>query len=287
MYTQYHMTDPRVFFNNGDPWQIARAPSTTPAEPLRFAYPDANRPMVPYYLLMRLPDEADLSYLMLQPFTAANRPNMVSFLAAKSDPDEYGQLIDYVLPRDSFIDGPGQVGTRINQNPEISREFTLLGQEGSEVIQGNMLVVPIEESVVYVQPIYLAGDVGAIPEFKKAIVVFGDRIAMRDTLPEALAAVFGDAPPDEGDGTDGDGTDGVVPDDVQSLLDEAAAAFARADEALRSGDLATYQTEVENAQRLIEQARALLADEAGTEEPPGGTEEPPADDGDGDGTADA
>jgi hypothetical protein len=278
MYTQYHMTDPRVFFNNGDPWQIARDPSTTPTEPLRFAYPDSNRPMVPYYLLMRLPDEEGLSYLVLQPFTAANRPNMVSFLVAKSDADEYGQLIDYVLPRDSFIDGPGQVGTRINQNPEISREFTLLGQEGSEVIQGNMLVVPIEESVVYVQPIYLAGDVGAIPEFKKAIVVFGDRIAMRDTLPEALAAVFGDAPPVDG-GTDGGTDGGEVPGDVQSLLDEAAAAFARADDALRSGDLATYQAEVDNAGQLIEQARALL-DEGG------GTEEPPADTGDG-GSADA
>jgi uncharacterized membrane protein (UPF0182 family) len=265
------MTDPRVFFNNGDPWQIARDPSTTPAEPLRFAYPDSNRPMVPYYLLMTLPGEEGLSYLVLQPFTAANRPNMVSFLVAKSDADEYGELIDYVLPRDSFIDGPGQVGTRINQNPDISREFTLLGQEGSEVIQGNMLVVPIEESVVYVQPIYLAGDVGAIPEFKKAVVVFGDRIAMRDTLPEALAAVFGDAPPvDGGDGTDGGGGGGggEVPGDVQGLLDEAAAAFARADQALRNGDLATYQAEVDAAQSLIEQALALLGEEGATEEPP-------------------
>jgi uncharacterized membrane protein (UPF0182 family) len=152
------------------------------------------------------------------------------------------------------------------------------------VIQGNMLVVPIEESVMYVQPIYLAGDVGAIPEFKKAVVVFGDRIAMRDTLPEALAAVFGEAPSDGG-GTDGGGTDGgggEVPGDVQSLLDQASQAFARAEQALRNGDLATYQTEVDNAQQLIEQARTLLGEDTG--EPP--TEEPPADGGDG-GTADA
>jgi len=269
MYTLYHVTDPRVFFNNGDPWQIARDPSTTPSEPLRFTFPDTNRPMVPYYLLMQLPEEDDLSYLLLQPFTAATRPNMVSFLVAKSDANEYGDLIDFELPRDSFVDGPGQVGARINQDPDISREFTLLGQEGSEVIQGNMLVVPIEESVVYVQPVYLSarqegagGDIAALPEFKKAIVVFGDRIVMRDSLAEALAAVFGDAPPpvvDDGDGDDGDG--GEVPDDVEAavlrLLVDADAAFARADEALRNGDLAGYQAAVQEAQSLIQQAREL------------------------------
>jgi uncharacterized membrane protein (UPF0182 family) len=237
--------------------------------------------MVPYYLLMSLPGEDDLSYLMLQPFTAENRPNMVSFMVAKSDPDEYGELIDFVLPRDAFIDGPGQVGARINQNPEISREFTLLGQEGSEVIQGNMLVVPIEESILYVQPIYLAGDVGALPEFKKAIVVFGDRIVMRDTLPEALAAIFGDAPPVEdgeepGDGDGEEPGDGQLPGDVQSLLEEAGAAFERADQALRDGDLAAYQQEVENAQRLIDEARSLLADDEPA--PPDEAAEDPAGD---------
>ncbi len=275
MYTRYHMTDPRVFFNNGDPWQIARDPSDTPSEPLRFNFSDTNRPMVPYYLLMRLPGEDDLSYLLLQPFTAENRPNMVSFVVAKSDADEYGQLIDFSLPRDSFVDGPGQVGARINQNPEISREFTLLGQEGSQVIQGNMLVVPIEQSVVYIQPVYLSGDVGALPEFKKAIVVFGDRIAMRESLPEALAAVFGDAPVvDDGDG------DGEVPGgDVESLLVEASAAFERADQALRAGDLATYQDEIRRAEQLVAQLQELLAP---VEEPP--VEEPPAEGGD---TADA
>jgi uncharacterized membrane protein (UPF0182 family) len=269
MYTLYHVTDPRVFFNNGDPWQIARDPSTTPSEPLRFTFPDTNRPMVPYYLLMQLPEEDDLSYLVLQPFTAATRPNMVSFLVAKSDVGEYGQLIDFELPRDSFVDGPGQVGARINQDPDISREFTLLGQEGSEVIQGNMLVVPIEESIVYVQPIYISarqegggGDIGALPEFKKAVVVFGDRIVMRDTLTEALAAVFGDAPPpvvDDGDGEDG----GEVPPDVEDavllLLVQADEAFVRADTALRNGDLAGYQAAVGEAQALITQARELVA----------------------------
>jgi hypothetical protein len=204
---------------------------------------------------------------MLQPFTAATRPNMVSFLVAKSDAEEYGELIDFQLPRDSFVDGPGQVGARINQNPDISREFTLLGQEGSEVILGNMLVVPIEESVVYVQPVYLsarseAGSSGvALPEFKKAIVVFGNRIAMRDTLAQALAAVFGDGPVVDPDPDDPDDP-GELPADlteaVTELLTRADAAFARAEQALRDANLATYQAEVAEARRLIDQARALL-----------------------------
>ena len=186
MFQQYHVTDPRVFFNNTLAWQVARDPSTTPAESMRLAYSADNRPMVPYYLLMRLPGEADLSYLVLQPFTAASRPNMVSFLVAKSDPAEYGKLISFELPADSFVDGPSQVGARINQDPDVSREFTLLGQEGSEVVRGNMLVVPIEESILYVQPIYLqasqdgAGSSTAIPEFKRVVVVFGSRIEMRE-----------------------------------------------------------------------------------------------------------
>jgi uncharacterized membrane protein (UPF0182 family) len=263
VYTRYHVTDSRVFFNNGDPWQIARDPSNTVRDEMRQTFSDSNRPMVPYYLLMRLPGEADLSYLLLQPFTAATRPNMVSFLVAKADYDEYGAMIDFELPRDSFVDGPGQVGARINQTPEISQEFTLLDQQGSQVIQGNMLVVPIEESIVYVQPIYIAarsggtsgGNVAALPEFKRVVVVFGDRIVMRDTLVEALTAVFGDAPVvDDGDGE--------LPDDVTAavaeLLTRAEAAFARADAALRSADLAEYQLAVSEAQALIAQAQELL-----------------------------
>ncbi len=272
LYTRYHVTDPRTFFNNGDPWQIARDPSNTPREQLRVTFSDDNRPIVPYYLLMSLPGEEDLTYLALQPFTAATRPNMVSFLVAKSDFDEYGQLIDFQVPRDSFIDGPGQVGARINQNPEISSEFTLLDQQGSEVIQGNMLVVPINESILYVQPIYISAratggtgssEIVAIPEFKRVVVVFGDRIVMRDTLAQALTAVFGDAPVVD-DGTPPDELPEDVTEAVAELLTQAEEAFARADAALRSADLATFQEEVAAAQALIAQAQELLEEALAT-----------------------
>ena len=225
--------------------------------------------MVPYYLLMRLPGEADLSYLVLQPFTAASRPNMVSFLVAKSDPEEYGQLISFELPADSFVDGPSQVGARINQDPDVSKEFTLLGQEGSEVVQGNMLVVPIDESILYVQPIYIQarqeGDTNgtAIPEFKRVVVVFGNRIVMRETLAEALTAVFGEGTTPTTTTTTTPGPAGArSSDQVRALLDQAQAAFVAADTALRTGDLAGYAAKMAEAEALVEQAVGLLGADA-------------------------
>jgi uncharacterized membrane protein (UPF0182 family) len=270
-YTRYHVTDPRVFFNNTLLWQVAKDPSTTPSESLRVAYSADTRPMAPYYLLMRLPGEEDTSYLALQPFTAAARPNMVSFLVAKSDPEEYGELISYQLPQGSFVDGPGQVGARINQDAEVSKEFTLLGQEGSEVIQGNMLVVPIEESVLYVQPIYISANqqggglnTTALPEFKRVVVVFGNEVIMRETLAEALTEVFGE--PTTGPttttttSTTVPGGGGEVSDEVRDLLDQAQAAFIEADTALRNGDLAGYAEAVAEAQALIAEAVDLLGE---------------------------
>ena len=159
--------------------------------------------MLPYYLLMRLPDDENQSFILMQPFTPRNRPNMVSFLVAKSDPGEYGEIVDYTFPTDTAQPGPGQVGDFINQDTEISAQFTLLGQGGSEVIQGNMLVVPVEESVIYVQPVYLQGTAqNALPELKRVVVVFEDRIIMRTTLAEAIDAVFG---------TDTSGPDNIGP----------------------------------------------------------------------------
>lgn len=267
MFTLYHVRDPRVFFNNTLAWQIARDPSTTPAEAMRVAYGADSRPMVPYYLLMRLPNEEDTSYLAMQPFTASARPNMVSFLIAKSDPDEYGQLVSFELPQASFVDGPGQVGARINQDAEVSKEFTLLGQEGSEVVQGNMLVVPINESILYVQPIYISArqeggglNTTALPEFKRVVVVFGNKIIMRETLAQALTEVFGE--PTEGSTTTTTSTTipggGGVDAQVRDLLDQAQAAFLAADQALRNGDLAGYADSVAQAQALVAQAVDLL-----------------------------
>ncbi len=258
MYTAYHMLDPQVFFNAGDLWQIARDPSSDAAildsETLRLATA-TTRPMLPYYLLMTLPDETEPSFLILQPFTPADTPNMVGFLVAKSDPDSYGEMVQYQFPLGDPPDGPFQVGGRINQDTDISADFTLFGQQGSEVIEGNMLVIPIEESVMYVQPIYLQGTGdNAIPELKRVVVVFEDRIVMRETLTQGIDAVFGTGP-EPPPTTEPPPVDGTI---VQ-LLEQAQAAFDEADAALRAGDLATYAEKVAEAQRLVAQAGQLAS----------------------------
>ena len=266
-YTLYHVTDPDDFFSNVDPWQIAKDPSDSERPLLRgegtfIDDGEAFRPMLPYYLLMKLPDDDELSFLIMQPFTPRDRPNMVSFLIAKSGPAEYGEIIDFALPAESQQDGPGQVGDLINQNTEISQEFTLLGQGGSRVIQGNMLVIPVEESLLYVQPIYITAssdETEGIPEFKRAIVSFNGQIEMRNSLGAALAAIFGEStgtPGGDPDGGDGGTTE--VPEEIEALLQAAQDAFAEADVALRAGDLATYAEKVADAQSFIERALSLI-----------------------------
>jgi hypothetical protein len=278
IYRLYHVTDPKQFFNNVDPWQIARDPSNSPRPDLRANFADSAgerfNPMLPYYLLMKLPGEEGLSFLLMQPFTPRDRPNMVSFMVAKSGPlEEYGRLIDYSLPADRQVDGPGQVGDFINQDPQISAEFTLLGQGGSRVIQGDMLVIPIDQSLLYVQPIYISADAAegnssGIPEFKRVVVSFDGRIEIADTLDEALLAVFGEASAEGPDGAEDrtdDGGDttteppsGTIEEQVRVLLARANAAFVAADAALRDGDLVTYAEKIEEAAQAIEEANALL-----------------------------
>jgi uncharacterized membrane protein (UPF0182 family) len=270
MYRLYHVTNPQNFFSNVDPWQIARDPSTSPRPALRDPRLDADssRPMLPYYLLMKLPGEERLSFLLMQPFTPQARPNMVAFMVAKSGPtlEEYGRVIEYQLPANSQIDGPGQVGDFINQDPEISAQFTLLGQGGSTVIQGNMLVTPIEESLLYIQPIYISATEGGvsgnagIPELKRVVVSFNNQIEIADTLDEALfnlfgAGISGEIPPPS-DGGEGPVVD--VPERITELLVEADAAFAAAEAALRDGDLATYEQKIEEAEAAVEEATSLI-----------------------------
>ena len=249
MYRDYHMTDPRVFYADEDPWVIPSDSSTTPrVATLRGEFTEIGfKPMLPYYLLMSLPGETDLSYLIFQPFNPENRPNMQSFLVADADPENYGQLIDFRLPKGEFVDGPSQVATRINQDPDISQIFTLLDQQGSSVIKGNLFVVPINQSILYYQPIYLQGEQNPLPEFKFVVVVFQDRIIMSETLSEALASIFGDELI----------SDVVEESEGESLLDllaKATTAFEQAQEQLQKGNLGKYQELIDQAQQYVDLA---------------------------------
>lgn len=276
LYLEYHVTDSTELFTGFDKWSLPADPSTIsrttsagdnistgsellfgdgrPVAESSFQY---RAEMLPYYLLTELPGEDDLSYLLLQSFTPSERRNMSAFLVADSTPGRYGRLVDFRMPQGELVDGTEQVGQRIEQDGEISEQFTLWDNQGSRVVLGDLLVVPIEDSLIYVQPVFLEAEGGGFPEFRRVIVVYGDRVEWADTLDGAMELVFGDGtggevePPTDG-GTEGDGGT------VEQLLDQAVAAFALADEALKNGDLAEYQRLTDEAARLIEEAQALL-----------------------------
>lgn len=178
-YNVYHMTDPKVFYNQEDYWQV-------PNE----IYSNSQQPMFPYYIIMRLPETQKEEYILMLPLSPSNKDNMIAWMCARCDAPNYGELIVYALPKDKLIYGPMQIEARINQKPNISSELTLWGQEGSQVIKGNQLVIPIKNSFIYVEPVYLQSEEGQIPELKRVIVAYKEQIEMKRTLDEALQAVF-------------------------------------------------------------------------------------------------
>jgi uncharacterized protein len=224
MYAVYHMRDTQVFYNKEDLWSI----------PVRHgAGPD--RPMEPYYLILRLPGEPKEEFVLLIPFNPSKKDNLSAWLAARSDPPHYGKLVVYNFPKQKLIYGPRQIEARIDQDSFISQQLSLWNQRGSQVIRGNLLVIPIERSLVYVEPLYIAAEKGQLPELKRVIVGFGDRIAMEETLEGAMARVFGGPAPRAG----AEAAPGppVGPEgSVKTLLDAAASAIKRANEELRRLD---------------------------------------------------
>jgi uncharacterized protein len=179
-YARYHMTRPQVFYNQEDLW-------TRPNE----QYGGRQMLMEPYYVLARLPEEDQLEFMLISPMTPENRNNMISWITAKSDPGSYGELITYVLPKDRLFYGPAQIEARIDQDPEISRQIALWDQRGSRVIRGNLMVIPIENSFLYVEPVFLLADNVEIPQLQRVIVALGDNIAMQPTIEQAIFEIFG------------------------------------------------------------------------------------------------
>jgi hypothetical protein len=179
MYKTFHMTNPQVFYNQEDLWSL-------PTE----VYNQNEQPMLPYYIIMRLPDTKSEEFILMVPFTPSKKNNMVAWLCARCDSDNYGQLLEYSLSKKKLIYGPLQIDARINQKPDISSELTLWGQMGSSVIRGNLLVIPIEHSFLYVEPVYLQSEQSKMPELKRVIVALGDQLQMRDNLDDTLRAVF-------------------------------------------------------------------------------------------------
>ena len=175
----YHMTDPQVFYNQEDRWQV-------PNE----VYGDKPKLVEPYYLITSLPTIPIPEFMLLLPYTPQQRTNLVAWLAARSDGDNYGKLLLYTFPKQRLIFGPEQIEARINQDPVISSQISLWNRQGSRVLQGNLLIVPIEQSLLYIEPLYLEATQNQIPTLVRVIVAYENRIVMAETLPEALAAIF-------------------------------------------------------------------------------------------------
>jgi len=249
MYATYHMQDPRVFYNKEDLWSVARMTEG-----------GRERELEPYYTVMRIPGEPREEFVLLLPFTPLRRDNMIAWLAARSDGAAYGRLVGFVFPKQRLIYGPRQIAARIDQDPVISQQLTLWSQRGSTVIRGSLLAIPVEESLIYVQPLYLAAEKGSIPELKRVIVAYGNQIAMEETLDASLQAIFGRRPDGAAPWAAGGRPSGLPPrSGLGALVSRAWEAWARAQEALRRGDWAGYG----EAQRRLEEALRDLRERAG------------------------
>jgi len=250
IYATYHITDPKVFFAREDVWDIPTA-QTSPGS--------ASLPVQPYYVLFRLPGEQNPEFLLIMPFTPRGKNNMVSWMAARSDGAHYGEYVSYVLPKDKVILGPQQVANLINQEPAISRDFTLFHGTGSQVQQGNLLVVPIGNSFLYFEPIYLkATSASGLPELKKVILADQSKVVYTDTLQQAIDLLVGTATAPPPTTTPPPTT--LTPAQVAQIADlvtQANQHYAAAYAALKAGDLTTFANEMATVGKLLQQLQQL------------------------------
>src|SRR5207244_10725622 len=179
IYRTYHMTDPAVFYNREDLWNFPRE-----------NYADETTQMQPYYVIMRLPGETNAEYILILPMVPQGRDNMIAWLAARCDGIDYGHLFEFAFSKYRLFYGPCQIQARINQNPDSSQQYSLWNQMGSKVILGNLLVFPIEDALLYVEPLYIRAENGQLPELQRVIAAYSDKIVMGNDLKSTLAALF-------------------------------------------------------------------------------------------------
>lgn len=292
-YRTFHMTNPGDFYNKEDVW-------AWPQE----IFGNEPEPMEPYYVLMQLPGSQELDYIQILPFTPANRENMVAWMAAQSTLNRYGEIVVYEFGKDSLFFGPQQIEARIDQDPIISAQLSLWNQQGSNVIRGNLLVIPIADSLLYVEPLYLQAQNGKIPELKRVVVASADRVVMAENLGLALIQMFGTEtitraglqdlavamsagepgalpPTDTVPGPSGAGAGNLQSSSLQELVLAANLHYTNAQDALRAGNWAGYGEEMNALQAVIEQMmqvsgvnleEAPAAGDAAMDDTPGGDE---------------
>ena len=249
IYSTFHMTNPAVFYNREDQWEVPVI--------------DGEQ-MQPYYTMMRLPGEPRAEFIQMLPFTPRGKNNMAAWMVARSDGDQYGKILVFQFPKQKVVFGPSQIVARVNQDPDISPQLTLWDQQGSEVIQGTLLVIPIEEALLYIRPLYLRASGGRIPELKQVIVAYQNEIAMEETLDGALTRLFGrgtGAPPARALPAAALLADAGVPQPEPGapagqpggLVSQAGDHYRRALQAQRDGDWAEYGEAIEQLGEVLEQ----------------------------------
>jgi uncharacterized membrane protein (UPF0182 family) len=246
LYTTYHMEAPEDFYHREDQWQVPLVPEPQGAVPFM------------RHIIMRLPEESKAEFVYMVPFTPRGKDNLAAWMVARNDGDEYGRLRVYRLSRQSLVYGPQQIVNRINQNTEISRQVSLWDQRGSKVIWGDLLVIPIEQSLLYVQPLYLQAEGGRIPELKRVVVAYQNQVVMEETLDAALTALFG--------GPSGPAAPRAAPtvaagaespdSGFPALISEARRSYQAAIQAQREGDWARYGEEIRRLGQLLERLKS-------------------------------
>ena len=257
VFATYHMTEPAVFYNREDQWEVPSIDDTGQAQAV----------MQPYYTIMRLPGETDAEFIQMLPFTPRRKDNLAAWLVARSDAAHYGDVRVFQFPKQKVVFGPRQVVARINQDQMISPQITLWNQQGSQVTWGTLMVIPIEESLIYVRPLYLRGAGGRIPELTRVVVVYQDQIVMEQTFEVALEKLFSGATPQRPQAPAVTTTSATpatpstapaVPasSPLAQLADEAQAHYQRAIDAQRAGDWAKYGEEIKALGQALDRMKA-------------------------------
>ncbi|MEC4803033.1 MAG: UPF0182 family protein [Jaaginema sp. PMC 1079.18] len=221
MYLTYHMDNPEVFYNREDLWRFPTG-----------IYEGTEQLLEPYYIIMSLPEQQDEEFMLILPFTPVNKDNAIAWMAARSDGEDYGKVLLYEFPKQELIYGPSQIEARIDQNPEISQQLTLWSQKGSRVIRGDLLIIPVERSLLYVEPIYLRAEQGELPELRRVIVAYANQIVMAETLDAALVSIFGQNVPTT--------PETPISGNTSSLVQQAISTYNQAQAALQAGDWTSY-----------------------------------------------
>jgi len=250
LYSTYHMKNPTVFYNKEDHWNV-------PTE----NYSGNSIQMEPYYIISQLPDEEKTEFILMLPFTPATKNNMIAWMAARSDGENYGDLLVYNFPKDKLVYGPMQIESRIDQDSDISQLLTLWSQRGSRVIRGNLLVIPIEQSLLYIEPIYLQAETSELPELKRVVVGYGDQIVMKENLDLALQEIFGQIPEKKVEKYKEDikyDKDNIIIDtNINELTNRALNLYNQALENQREGNWSEYGRLIKELENILIQIQNL------------------------------